>query len=408
MSLGGYKFAGYKCKKPSDSSLNDDELSLLIHNTRLKAFTEACRKSGANWHFCKNSGALDFEENIGVTYKIVNVLCDFISYFQYRDEDKYFCIITCPEITDSIFSDKSRGRACYSSSSNQYIWQYRTMFHCASIAPLPDDFFITSVQQSYPAGALPLIPISTIYKTTSSSVCTRSDNGKWFSYIKDGLSTYFGYAIKDSKIITFSAQDNADNNYISTGQFFVNVIGFDAMKLSSSSDHYNLFHASLNKATTHSNECYIPSQKNAEYTINNCVQVLNSVGEVYAESGCQSSCYINTATPAAYIYGVSNNIPYSHVYITTHENEGQSTSIRTSGTLLNSDGIYCKGMVDIDLIASNVTTGYSSLKSCGAYANGNYLLGCKDYGGNVQYYVGWDKSNPDITLSSSWISYTNI
>jgi hypothetical protein len=80
--------------------------------------------------------------------------------------------------------------------------------------------------------------------------------------------------------------------------------------------------------------------------------------------------------------------------------------MRTTAPLLNSDGIASKGEIDIDLMACNVTNGYASMKACGSYANGNYLLACKDYSGYQQYYVGWDSSNPDITLDSSWSLYT--
>ena len=131
MSLGGYKFAGYKCTKAS--GMSDVDLSLLIHKTRLKAFTEACSKAGANWHFCKNSGTHDFEGNTGVIYNIIGVTVDFVSFFQYENENKYFAIITCPEISDGIFHNESRGLGYYVNGGDRFLWTYRTMFHCASI-----------------------------------------------------------------------------------------------------------------------------------------------------------------------------------------------------------------------------------------------------------------------------------
>lgn len=183
----------------------------------------------------------------------------------------------------------------------------------------------------------------------------------------------------------------------------MNVIGFGAMKLSSQSDDYNAFHVSLSMPTTNSNECaYV--KKNNDWHITKCQQTLKSDGTLYAESGMKSSLFLNTMSLATYVYGVSTDIPYASMRLVTHENA--DSDMRTSTPLLNIDGITSKGDIDIDLMACNCTDGYASLKACGAYANGNYLLACKDYGGYQQYYVGWDPSNPDITLDSSWIEYT--
>lgn len=403
MSLGGYKFAGYKCTKAS--GMSNVDLSLLIHKTRLKAFTEACSKAGANWHFCKNEGAHDFEGSTGVIYEIVGVGVDFASYFQYGNENKYFCIITCPEITDNIFHDGARGVGYYEgNSTNRYLWTYRTMFHCASVSPLDVDFFIKQDSggvANYPSGALPIIPISTFYLNTTSHISHSSDNGKWFSYPRDGYYDLFGYAVKGCKIITFATQNYPSNDYISTGQFFVGVIGFDAMKLSSQTDDYNVFHVSLSMQTTDSNEC-VYVKKNT-WHITTSQQTLKSDGTLYAQALMPSSLFLNTMSLASYVYGISSNIPYASMRLVTHENA--DSNMRTSAPLLNSDGITSKGEIDIDLMACNVTNGYASLKACGSYANGNYLLGCKDYSGYQQCYVGWDPSNPDITNENSWTAY---
>jgi len=404
MALGGYKFAGYKCTKASGMSY--DDLALLIHKTRLKAFVEACARANANWHFCKNSGTHDFEGNTGVIYNIIGVSSDFVSFFQYENENKYFAIISCPEITDDIFHDKARGKGYYEgNNTNKYLWTYRTMFHCASVSPLDADFFIKQDSggvANYPSGALPIIPISTFYLNTTSHVSGAGDNGKWFSYPRDGYYDCFGYAVKGSSIITFAVQNHPSNNYIATGQIFVNVIGFDAMHLSSQSDTYNVFHVSLSMQTTNSNECFYV-QKNT-WHITTGQQTLKSDGTLYAQALMPSSLFLNTTSLASYVYGISSNIPYASMRLVTHENA--DNNMRTSAPLLNSDGITSKGEIDIDLMACNVTNGYASLKSCGAYANGNYLLACKDYSGYQQYYVGWDPSNPDITQESAWTAYT--
>lgn len=412
MSLGGYKFAGYYVQW--DGVMSNTELALLIHKARLKAFIVACARSYSDWHFCKNDGPIDFENYSGVIYNIAGVANDFISFFQYKNENKYIAIMTIPEITSSIFCAKARGQGYYVSGSNRYIWDKRTMFHCASITPFNDvDFWRND--DNYPSGALPMMPSGCLYLTTSSSQTTSTTQGS-YSYIakqnsnfaQGYMKLYFGYAVKESKIISLTTTTADDQTHtdtqISKGEFGISVMGFDAMTLSSKNDNYNLFHASI--TFPRSSEWENSSIKKTEARINNCVQVLTSEGKMYAETGKASSCFLNTTSFSGFVYNSSNSIPFSSNFITTSENGNAQWEIRTSGNLLTSDGMLSKGIVDIDLIASNNTNGYNSLEWSGSYCNGNYLLACKDFNGLMQTYVGWDASNPDIRLENSWTEYT--
>lgn len=413
MSLGGYKFAGYKYQW--DGVASDDEISLLIHKTRLKAFTEACSKSSSDWHFCKNGGTIDFESNAGVIYKLYNVDGDFISFFQYKNENKYIAIMTIPRITASLFCTKSRGQGWYTQNTNKYIWDQRTTFHCASVTPFNEvDFWLSN--DTYPSGALPMIPTSCFNVSTSSTVTSYDSEGSFIYQTKlqsnfdvGYIKLYFGYAVKEDRVIHINTTTCDDNTHTATqidcGEIAFGVIGFDAMKLSSPRDNYNLFHALLTKQREsiweNSN-----LRKTSEFRINGCVQTLTSSGSMYATPGKPSVLYLSTACPAGFVYGISESVPYAANFITESENGGTQWEIRTSGDLLNSDGNFTKGIIDIDLIASNNTDGYASLNRSGAYSNSNYILACKDFGGNMQTYVGWDPSNPDITQDSSWIRYT--
>ena len=336
-------------------------------------------------------------------------------FFQYKNENKYIAVMTIPEITSSIFCSKARGQGYYVSGSNRYIWDKRTLFHCASITPFTEvDFWRNN--NNYPSGALSLIPLTTFNMTTGSTQTTSNSTGSMMWIAKqtssntgERIKLFFGYAIRGSQVIHIftSTADDRSRSYtqISQGEGHVGVIGFDAMTLSSPNDTKNLFHMLLTQLFASEYEYGFPG-KTSDYRINSCTQILNSNGNMYAATDYPSSCYLNTSSPAGFVYGVGNFIPYSSNYITTQENGNLQWEIRTSGNLLNSDGIFTKGIVDMDLIASNNTNGYANLGSFGDYANGNYLLACKDYGGNMQTYVGWDASNPDIRLESSWTEYT--
>ena len=101
----------------------------------------------------------------------------------------------------------------------------------------------------------------------------------------------------------------------------------------------------------------------------------------------------------AIVGSLTDKIPYSAVIITT--GDMNYNGIRFTG------GIYSKGVVDIDYLSTNVRLG--GLTNSTPFANGNYLLvsnntGSSTYG--VQFYVGWDPSNPDIKQDASWTAYT--
>ena len=414
MSLGGYKFAGYKCRYTS--GMSDENLSLLMHKTRLMAFVQACKKSNANWHFCLNTGTIPFsdgETDYGnVIYHIDNGVYNYASFVQYGDEDKYLAILSIPEQSSfSMGSGIAQACADYG-SGDQQAWFYRSMHHCASMSPFDAnhvDFMRFSQEASYyPAHAMALQPLTKPYLASGLYGFSPDSHRTFFNRLKAGLTAYFGYAIKGSKIITFAATNEtttSPNTYLSEGLIWLNLIGFDAMQLSSDTDQYNIFHAVLSTSQDGDYECTFVKKTN-RYDINPCLQTLTSTGERFAQNGKMSRLYINTSGYAGQVYGVSDKLALSACYITHAENGNPSNNIRTVTPYLTDEGFTSKGMVDIDFLASAVTNDSSQLNSCKPYANDNYLLGCKDFGQNMQYYVGWDPSNPDITLDESWEEYT--
>lgn len=409
MSLGGYKFAGYKCR--CTSGMSDADLALLVHKTRLKAFVEACARANANWHFCKNSGSINFEENTGVIYSINSSSYNFVSFFQYENEDKYIAIVSVHDQSSIVFNDDSTGLGFYGTSSNKTIWGKRSTFHCASTSAFSDENFFRS-GYTYPPGALPLIPDGApqLGGSPFSSVGAAGTVIWLLKFTGDrDMMPYYGYAVKGDRIIsifTTSANSALDSSKseIECGECFINIIGFDAMSLCSSSDTKNLFHTQLMKDNSSAYEFSFP-MKNADTTINIVSQCLKSSGGSYSTRLSQSAMSLEPVSLPAYTYSASTYTPYGAMQLTTAV-AGESTCIRSSGgTLLNTDGIATKGVIDIDLLASNITDGFASLNPCRPYANGNYLLAYKDFGGGAQIYCGWDASNPDITLDASWTAY---
>jgi len=414
MSLGGYKFAGYKCHYTS--GMSDGDLSLLMHKTRLMAFVKACKLSGANWHFCLNTGTIPFsdgETDYGnVIYHINNGVYNYASFVQYGDEDKYIAILSIPE--QSSFSPGSGIAQAYADygSGNKQSWWYRSMHHCASMSPFDAnhvDFMRNGQEAYYPVHALSLQPLTKPYIASGLYGFTPDSHRTFFNCLKSGgLTAYFGYAIKGSKIITFAATNEittSPSTYLSEGLLWINLIGFGAMILSSDTDQYNIFHAVLSTSQGGDYECDFIKKTNF-YVINECLQTLTSTGERFAQANKPSRLYINTSGFAGQVYGVSDKLALSSCYITHSENGNPSNYIRTVTPYLTDEGYTSKGMVDIDFLASAVTNDSSQLNSCKPYANGNYILGCKDFGQNMQYYIGWDPSNPDITQESAWTAYT--
>lgn len=393
MSLGGYKFAGYKCTKPSGAT--DAQFCLLMHKTRVKAFVDSCAASGANWHFCKNSGTIDFESNAGVIYDLeaggANEGYNFASYFQYGTDDKYFAIVSMPNQVTA-FNTSAFPYGYFVSTSNRYLSPNRTMFHCASLDPFDDELFMLTGHTA-PIRCLGMMPITSTQESSSLTLATISNTGTIFY---NGTYKYFGYATKGANITsiyTDSDQMAGSKNY------FVCVYGFNSLVLSSPSDTMNLFCMNLNATSVNENQ--YTSFGTTNTTINIHAQTLNSSGSRFAVRDKNSKLTILPQT-FAQLAGVGSSVPYGSVIVL--QGSGPS-DIRTSSPSLNSDGIATKGTVNIDFIAHNLLTSYGTLSQGRSYANGNYMLACKNTSGYANYYVGWDPSNPDITSEDAWTVY---
>lgn len=392
MSLGGYKFSGYKCNR---GSLSDTAFCLLMHKTRLKAFVEACAKTESNWHFCKTGGTYSFEGNEGVIYDVNNNGYNYVSFFQYGDEDKYLAILTLPNQTSGYFNDDAK---IYDYSSRTYPCNmyYFTCFHCASLSPFDDyQFFLSG--NTYPVSALQLLPVSNLY-TTSDGVADLSTEWSFYADATRGHTIYFGYAVKGGKIISFSS--TSDLSYRENGFINATLIGFDAMKLSSQSDTYNIFCAVLRDERTGEigwSDIYVNNNGPNRHII-----TLTGSGNRFNGYNKPSNCMVLNDSHIAVTDGTGNDIPFSPQTLISGDMYYNDI---TSG--LNSDGILSKGLIDIDYLASNIRPG-DTMSDCEVVANGNYLLVSRGttYLYSPQFYVGWDASNPNIILDASWEEYT--
>ena len=98
MSLGGYKFVGYKCARPSGYVVGDTTSEtnwvLLVHKTRVKAFMDSCALSGAQWTFNHTQGQFSLESYGNVIYRLDDVGYNYASFFKCGSSDAYYLILT--------------------------------------------------------------------------------------------------------------------------------------------------------------------------------------------------------------------------------------------------------------------------------------------------------------------------
>ena len=111
MSLGGYKFRGYKYTRPADydSSVDAQVLAevLKMHKCKLKAFTESCAASGAEWDFSYSNGDYAFGTHGNVIYKLDSSGFNLVSFFRYGTDDAYYAIVTLSDASWNTNDNKS-------------------------------------------------------------------------------------------------------------------------------------------------------------------------------------------------------------------------------------------------------------------------------------------------------------
>jgi hypothetical protein len=384
MSLGGYKFRGYKFILPSDYDATVDEQviaqALRLHKCKLKAFMSACAATNADWQFYETNGDTSFETYGNVIYKLDTDGFNYASFFRYGSDDAYYCMLTISN--GSLGTDVVNYYWGYENSTSNHTQLTNNM---DSIGTEPITF--ANVNSG------PMYHRLTFFSQDSNGMDSAAYGN---SLSKSVSSRYCGYAIKGKNIISIFTTGP-------TASYIVKISSIGSLKLSSPNDNSNMFSVCVSTGDFTG----ITQTQYASY-VNN-IQVSGRNGFPYENSAHSSgtSRYVFFNLPQkAMIINPGTNIPYENAIISAQMR-------RKSGSILNVDGISSKGAVDIDLIALNCfaksTIGADSKQIC---ANGNYFCvrnivvsGANYYFCNSSLYIGWDPSNPDLSQESSWIEY---
>lgn len=394
MSLGGYKFAGYKYTRPADydSTVDAQVLAevLKMHKCKLKAFTESCVTSGAQWDFSENAGQIEFETYGNVIYKLDSSGFNLVSFFRYGTDDAYYAIVT--------LSDASRSSGTSQSLQLSNYYYYYTGYTVYQTAITNDMSCISLIGLTMDnINSMP--SLDRLALSSDSNAALSNSDGAVEKSIPEYC--YYGYAIKGKCIISIITS--------TSGSVFVKVSAVDLLELSSPDDKKNIFSYVFGMGNT------VTSSSPSIDSSYGYIQTLTDEGVPYEALAHQYNTTYSVklfvqAPKSAVSINPTNNIPYESVVITPEH----SSASRPSQPL-NKDGIMTKGVTPIDMMATNLIYPYNNISVRTAYANGNYLNVWKymtsSYTSNTMrhgkiVYIGWDPSNPDITQESSWPEYS--
>lgn len=404
MSLGGYKFVGKYCQR---NSLSDTQWILLMHKTKVAAFMEANSLATAGWDY-HMTGSPD-----GNFHCLDSVGNNYVTCFYNQTADRYFAIYTLCNHTNSgtdsgmvqVYLSRHLGFV-KNGSSTYYVGVYASNFirmgqvEIAYNTPLNIDLASSYISRLIPVGNLGL-------KTSDEG---SSGYGKTNTLFAES-SVMFGYAVKNDSILMFSGK------YV-TGQ----ISTYLGMSVVSGHAFTDLFGGSADDGTVYLYNSQSTSSSTS-YTYENAARLaeveslFSPVSQCCMYNGTPTNTTPFSCLPIARYNTQPTDIPYQSIYLTD----------LTTGT-----AVIAKGAIKIDLLAMNFPGHQNGL--CPALystvANGNYLCirytgsssTSYNYGINFQQgfntnpayslkldaalYVGWDSSNPDITLDSSWSLYT--
>lgn len=395
MALGGYKFVGYKYTRPADydSSVDAQVLAevLKMHKCKLKAFTESCAASGAQWDFSYSEGDYAFGTHGNVIYKMDSSGFNLVSFFRYGEEDAYYAIVTLSDASwTSGYSLQLLNRYYYYSGTTQWSTQVTNDMSCLGLVDLNMD-------------NINVLPgVDRLALSSDNAGGSTSTNTYWTVNKVIPAQRYHGYATK-GKCIIYITSENV------TVSVTMKVSAIDALNISSPNDTKNIFSYTF-VASAGAGTSIAVDQTNGT------IQTLRQSGTVYESISNYNTSYniqlFISSPKSAIAFNPTNNIPYEAAILCA-SNKGTAKSATQS---LNTDGILVKGQAPIDLLAVNIVAPYEGMAVWHPYANGNYLLGWfyAYSGGNTTItvllgrfiYIGWDPSNPDITQESAWTAYT--
>ena len=427
MAFGGYKFKGYKVVRANLTNNTYANWCLLVHQARITAFMESCALSGAQWAFSKTNGDLSFESYGNVIYRVANGngdYHDYLSFFQYGDEELYYMISTLGEYymrssdgTPYIINDaKYCGTGNTSETSRKY--KFMSFSSALSLSEFPDTGPFSG--GTWPTNALACSSQRCDYEDTITNWGSVNETNGHNGQLPVSGTIHCGFATRGKDIVSFGdttwnrcciESGNAFSSYCNTG------------------DTYGLLKLVLGYGKTERENISDTSTLVLHYFNAECLESDGS--RAYAPNSTGSNTYSNmTVVPpiGAYITPSGQNIPFESVYLST-------LGINTVWS--NPYNILTKGMIKPELLSMNVYSPstksnaptlrstvlggnlITACKSCSTSAgarptihgrSSGYVIPClNDSGANpstynlgVICYVGWDPSNPDITNGASW------
>ena len=391
MALGGYKFVGYKYSRPADydSSVDAQVLAeaLKMHKCKLKAFTESCTASGAQWDFSYNAGDYAFGTHGNVIYKLDSSGFNLVSFFRYGEENAYYAIVTLSDASwTSGYSLQLYNRYIYYSGTTQWSTQVTNDMSCIGLVDLNMD-------------NINVLPgVDRLALSSDNEGSSTATNTYWTVNKIIPERRCHGYATKGKCIIHITSGTSTT----------VKVSAIDALSISSPSDTKNIFSYTFNASDRASSSIEVDQA-------NGTIQTLRQSGTVYESISNYNTSYnidlFIQSPKSAIVFNPTNNIPFESAVLCA----SSKGTARVAAQNLNTDGILAKGQASIDLLAVNDIVPRDGMTVRYPYANGNYLLGwCYAYSGGTSItallgrfvYVGWDPSNPDITQESAWTAYT--
>lgn len=424
MAFGGYKFKGYKVVRANLATNTYANWCLLVHQARIKAFMESCALSGAQWHFSKTNGPLAFEDYGNVIYRVANAngeYHDYLSFFQYGNEELYYMISTlgeyyAPTNVGNTPTVLSSSRYCGTGNSTPTSRKYKFMSISSSLSlsEFPDTG--PFVGGSWPLSALACSSQFTDYEDTPANWGSISSDVLHGSRLADG-TVRIGCVTKGKDIVWF---DGISYNKccIESGEAFSNFCDPE--------DSYGLVKIILGVNTSeysgNSTQAKMLNYFNAECLTSSGTRAYNT--DLTVTGNCSNLALIPPYD--ALISGVGPKVPFGAFSLSSLG----MNALRD----LNLNKILSKGLIKGELLSGNIlmSAAFSSAPTVGSTAlGGNLLTACTSLSNQsgiglsihgkstaqlrpllsgtgtgecvgICCYVGWDPSNPDITNESSW------
>lgn len=392
--IGGFIFRGYRCvKDPNDTVVS---WTLKVHKTRVKAFIEASNAANAGWQFDKTDGAIAFENVPGAIHSVDNYQRNLVTFFKNGD-DAYTAICTFGlyhgtgitpsgkdgdiEIAVSDTYYDTATVAYITGSTVQYVRV--SCFQIVNNIPMDINGILNA---SYPCKLMSVgnqwvsANMSLDVETT---VCALQQS-----------NLEFGYAVKNKHFMSFCFDSTISNNVPALA-----VWSCDAYKELLKGNSCKCFSINFEyKQQEYQNTVSNTLSSSFDYILNSS---FSETGKTYVCRSSASRLYANgiiySVQPCSdYAIGsisVAGNKPSGFFGIGTLKTDLIGLICTDVGALPNKNTLICDGNYLIHQ-ASNLNTG-APRDICSKSWNAIFQM----------IVVGYDSSNPDPNLSTSWIEY---